>query len=183
MTKHIALLRGINVGGHKKILMADLRQIFKSLGYDNACTYIQTGNVIFDSNGNEDNLSLAKKIEDAIQACYDFDVPVMVCTAEELKTIINLNPYWKEKKENAYINKLHLTLFDTPPTEENINILKAIDYTPDSFKIIDRSIYLHCNKQYRDSKLNTNYLEKTLTIKATTRNWKTMLKILELVNK
>ncbi|MAP55438.1 MAG: hypothetical protein CL605_11100, partial [Altibacter sp.] len=81
---YIAFLRGINVGGHKKILMADLRLLFESLGYTQVRTYIQSGNVLFSA---EREKGLAENISEAIQIKYGWEVPVIVKTAEALRTI------------------------------------------------------------------------------------------------
>lgn len=180
MQRYIALLRGINVGGHKKILMADLRKLINTLGYTNIRTYIQTGNIIFDSSTKEDNSTIALNIQDAILDTFGFEVPVMVRTAEEIHAIVKQNPYATEGKSD--IDSLHLTLLDAKPTDENIAQLKAIDCHPDSFEIIDKSMYLYCVQKYSDTKLGNNIIEKKLKLRATTRNWKTTLKLLELAN-
>ena len=126
MHRYIALLRGINVGGHKKILMGDLRTLFNKLEYDNIRTYIQTGNIIFDSPKEEDNSTLAHRIEDTILDTYGFEVPVMIRTAEELGTIVKQNPYAINDKRD--IDTLYLTLLDTKPNNEDITQLKATDH-------------------------------------------------------
>lgn len=180
MQRYIALLRGINVGGHKKILMADLRKLIDTLGYTNIRTYIQTGNIIFDSSTKEDNSTIALNIQDAILDTFGFEVPVMVRTAEEIHAIVKQSPYATEGKSD--IDSLHLTLLDAKPTDENIAQLKAIDCHPDSFEIIDKSMYLYCVQKYSDTKLGNNIIEKKLKLRATTRNWKTTLKLLELAN-
>lgn len=181
MTKYIALLRGINVGGHKKILMAELRQLFKDLGFDNISTYIQTGNVIFSSSSGLDNLSLAETIERGIQKHFGFEVPVMVRTTKELQIIADQTPYWNSDNQN--IDSLHLTLLDKAPTNELLEKIKTATYEPDNFEVIDQSIFLYCPRQYKDTKLGNNFFERKLKVKATTRNWKTVIKILELAAK
>ena len=105
MKKYIAILRGINVGGHKKILMADLKQLFLDLNFYNVVTYIQSGNVIFGSEKQFDSIKSAYLIEQSISKSYSFDVPVIVKTFEEIKNSISLNPYLKVNQEN--IEKLY----------------------------------------------------------------------------
>lgn len=178
MNRYIVLLRGINVGGHKKILMADLRNLFEDLGFTNVRTYIQTGNIIFDYPAKDNNITLARKIEKKILNCYDFEVPVMVRTNEELNDIVNNNPYWKKKEIS--IDRLHLSLLEKTPTVENLDKLKAVDYSPDQYFILNKCVYLYCTNPYHNSKLSNNYIENKLKTKATTRNWKTILKLLEL---
>lgn len=175
MQQYIALLRGINVGGHKKILMADLRKMFLTLGFQNISTYIQTGNVIFSSPSTSNNISLAKTIEEGIQHTFGFDVTVLVRSAEELQDIVLQNPFWKEDSSN--IDRLHLTLIDKKAKNDG---LTTKDYLPDKFEIVGQSIFLYCSQSYKDCKVGNNIIEKKLKLKATTRNWKTVLKILAL---
>ena len=99
MKTYIALLRGINVGGHKKILMADLRLLFESIGLKDVQTYIQSGNVVFRS---KEETNLASKIANAIEAKYGFMVPVLIKKASELSEILLKCPFFDEKREKSY---------------------------------------------------------------------------------
>lgn len=180
MYRYIALLRGINVGGHRKVLMADLRKLLDALGYKNVRSYLQSGNVIFDTAQEQDENTLAQEIETSISKAYHFDVPVMVCTKEEWRDIVEQNPYYQEEADD--ISRLHLTLLDSVPSEENMDQLNLIECAPDSFTHINKSIYLYCERPYHQTKLSHHRIEKTLKVKATTRNWKTTLKVLELAS-
>src|SRR5690242_634275 len=97
MQTFISILRGINVSGQKKILMADLKIFFESLHFKDIATYIQSGNVVFKSDSKNTDQQLAKKIEKAISAKYHFEVPVIIRTSAELKNTISQNPFTKEK--------------------------------------------------------------------------------------
>jgi uncharacterized protein (DUF1697 family) len=174
MTKHIAILRGINVGGKRKILMADLKQLFKDLNFSDVTTYIQSGNVIFSSKKSEDTLSLANKIEKSISKNYDCTVPVIVRTADEIENAILKNPFIKGEETN--IERLHLTEKET----EKLEKIKTYNYSPDLFEIIDRDVFVYCSGKYHNSKLTNNFFENKLKISATTRNWKTVLKLSQL---
>ncbi|MCU4174077.1 DUF1697 domain-containing protein [Carboxylicivirga sp. N1Y90] len=178
MTKYIALLRGINVGGKRKILMADLKELFKNMGYSDISTYIQSGNVVFSSTKKESNVNLADKIEKAILKKFGFEVPVMVRTAQEFKSLLESNPYYKNASSD--VDRLHLTLLKEEPALEAINKLKQVDVGDDEFEIVGSSVFLYSTKQYRDTKLGNNFFEKKLKVGATTRNWKTILKLVEL---
>ena len=115
MTKYISILRGINVGGKRKILMADLRELYQSLGFENIITYIQSGNVIFDSKKKNAGSAFTKKIKAAIFEKYGFDVPVIIRSVEEIKNIIESNPYLK--KEGVQIENLCVTFLSDVPAE------------------------------------------------------------------
>ena len=107
MQKYISLLRGINVGGNKKILMADLKLLYANIGLLNISTYIQSGNVFFETESTDTAL-LAQNIENAIRAKYGFDVPVLVLNTRFLATITCENPFLTTAPPTA-IEKLHVT--------------------------------------------------------------------------
>lgn len=107
MAKYISILRGINVGGNRKILMADLKTLFEKIGFWDVQTYIQSGNVIFNAKNVQTNTEIGEVIQLAISERYGFDVPVIIRTAEEMVVSIANNPFWKEKESD--INWLHLT--------------------------------------------------------------------------
>jgi len=178
MTKFIALLRGINVGGKRKVLMADLKTLFSNLGYSNCITYIQSGNIIFDSNDKKENSQLAATIQKAIFDHYQFEVPVMVRNLNEWKQTIEKNPFFKNS--DISIDRLHLTLLDKNPEEEQIKKLNTTDFGADKFVNIGQDIFICCEGKYSDSKLTNTLFEKKLACQATTRNWKTVLKLSEL---
>src|SRR5215469_9663989 len=105
MTTYIAMLRGINVSGHKIIRMERLRAVFEELGFAHVKTYVQSGNVIFETN--EPPSGLAAKIERKIQAEFGFEVPVLTKSAKELKDIVKHNPLLKDSAIDPA--KLHVT--------------------------------------------------------------------------
>ena len=177
MTRYISILRGINVGGKRKILMADLKRLFENLGFINIATYIQSGNVIFDYNGKKDNIELANKIEQSIMDFYEFKVPVIVRTLDEIKHARLNNPFLKI---GAEIERLDLTFLKEIPTSEKLEKIKNYDFAPDKFEIINRDIYIFCSGKYSDSKLTNKFFENKLKITATTRNWNTVNKLYEM---
>jgi uncharacterized protein (DUF1697 family) len=190
MQKYISILRGINVGGKRKILMKDLKEIYQNLGFLNVETYIQSGNVIFnsefDSEFESDKLNKIKistKIEKAIFEKYNFEVPVIIRTKEELLNIQSSNPFIKnESEKQELINTLHLTFLESIPIAENIAKTKEIESTGlDKFEITGNNVFIFCEGSYHTSKLTNNFFEKKLKTKATTRNWKTIEKLTELV--
>ena len=178
MTKYIAILRGINVGGKRKILMADLKELFSEIGFADIQTYIQSGNVIFNTKRKDDNIEFANKIEQSIAKNYDFKVPVIVRNVEELNEAISNNPFFQKNDKE----RLHLTFLKEVPETEKLDKIKTYDYSPDKFEIKDKNVFVYCSGKYSDSKLTNKFFESKLKMSATTRNWKTVLKLLELLN-
>jgi uncharacterized protein (DUF1697 family) len=177
--KYIALLRGINVGGKRKLLMADLKALFSRLGFSNTVSYIQSGNVVFESEKGDNNIELAKKIETAIQEHFKLDVPVMVRKASEWKQIVSANPFLNDK--SIGIERLHLTLLDETPEDPQIDDLKQIVLDSDQFEVIGQEVFLCCKDKFSSkSKMTNSLFEKKFKCKATNRNWKTVMKLSEL---
>lgn len=178
MNRKIAILRGINVGGKRKILMADLKTLCEKLGFKNVKTYIQSGNLIFTSD--KLNSELEKKLEKAITDKFGFDVPVIVRSSEELQISIDKNPFFDADTD---VDRLHLTFLKEKPTEENKETILTYNSEPDKFKIDGRNVFIFCTGKYHQSKLTNDFFEKKLHTGATTRNWKTVLKLNELSKK
>lgn len=175
MSKKIAVLRGINVGGKRKILMTDLKALCEDLSWKNVVSYIQSGNLIF--NSDLPNSELEQQLENAITDCYGFDVPVIVRNSNELEDIVNKNPFFKEEKD---INVFYLAFLKEKPTQENLKKTLTFNFEPDVFQIKEKEVFLCYSERYSKSKLTNNFLEKKLKVTATTRNWKTILKLQEL---
>lgn len=178
MKTYNSILRGINVSGQKKVLMTDLKALYESLGFEDVTTYIQSGNVIFKTSLQSSNLNLAKKIEDAILKKYNFDVPVIIRSIEEIENVISANPFLKETEINT--EKLHVTFLADAPDKASLESIKNFDYPPDKFFIIGKEVFLHCPVSYGETKLSNKFFENQLKVSATTRNWKTINKLLEI---
>lgn len=170
-TTYVALLRGINLGGHKLVKMEQLRKAFEDLRFDDVKTYIQSGNVIFKA-PKQTPESLAKKIEEKILRQFGFPVPVVVKTADEIAEIVKNNSLVKEK--GIDISKLHVTFLSSVPEKDAVKVLDAIPVGADQFCCSGKAVYLHCPDGYHATKLGNNVLAKILKTGATTRNWKTV---------
>jgi len=174
MNTYIALLRGINVGGHKKVQMAELRKLLSNAGFENVQTYIQSGNVILESS--EDN---AQNIEDIIQkAMFDhfgFEVSILVRTRQELQFIFYACPFSEEKMKDSYFIILHVS-----PNEELVKIASEKVYEGEEYLIINDCIYFYSAKNYGQVKFNMNFFERKLKTASTSRNYRTMVKLLSL---
>lgn len=177
MEKYISILRGINVGGQRKIPMADLKSLYEDLGFKEVITYIQSGNVIFESNKISVKV-LEQMIEKKINETFNLIVPVVIRQIREMKNILTINPFVKMK--GIDIDKLHITFLDEIPGQEVLININKYDYSPDKFIIKEKEVFLYCPGGYGKTKLSNNFFENKLKLKATTRNWKTVNKLVEL---
>lgn len=175
---YVSILRGINVGGQRKILMADLKKLYENLGFKDVVTYIQSGNVIFKTTENYSSEDLIQILETAIFEQYQFNVPIIIRTKDEIDKTIDTNPFLSDK--DVDLEKLHVTFLENTPNSTQLEKIKAYDYSPDKFIIVDKNVYLYCPIDYGHSKLSNSFFELKLKTKATTRNWKTVNKLSEL---
>ena len=178
MPKYISFLRGINMAGHYPVKMADLSALYKSLGFNDAETYIQSGNVIFSYEGDSQTADIAGRIESAILRRFSYNVPVMIRTTEELKKILASNPFQAE--HNFDPSKMIAIILYEKPGEEQLNKMKGIDYPPDKYEITGNEIFVYCPNGFGRTKLYTNFFEKKLGVIGTARNWKTITALLQL---
>ncbi|MEO8853185.1 MAG: DUF1697 domain-containing protein [Ginsengibacter sp.] len=158
METYISILRGINVSGQKKILMADLKILYENLQFEDVKTYIQSGNVVFKSEKKISDADTAKKIEDSIQKRYGFNVPVIIRSLREINKVIDSNPYLSKK--NIDLKKLHVTFLSEIPSKEKLQDLKSADFSPDEFTIKGKEIYLHIPVSYGETKLSIRFLRR-----------------------
>ena len=174
MKTYIALLKGINVGGHKKIPMADLRELLSKLGFKNVKTYIQSGNVIFDSI-ELSPIQIETIISRTIFDHFGFDVAVIVRAPQELKRIFEACPFSEQKKKASYFMLLHKA-----PDDKMVKSASEKVYEGEDYKIKGDCIYYYTEKGFGRAKFNVNFFEGKLKTFATARNYKTMVKLLEL---
>jgi uncharacterized protein (DUF1697 family) len=175
---YVAFLRGINVSGKNKILMSELSKVFLSLDFSDIMTYVQSGNVIFNSEETENSL-IKNKIESAIKSEFGYDILVIIKSQNELIEIYKSNPFINESNNN--IEKLYITFLETIPENSLVNKFLQADFSPDKFLINGNVIYLNYADKYSDSKLITNFWESKLKVKASSRNWKTISSIFKLI--
>ncbi len=173
---HVALLRGINVGGKNKLPMKDLAAMFADAGCDDVRTYIQSGNVVFRA-----RQALARRVSSVIsQAIADrfgFEVPVITRTAAEMEKVVASNPFLRTGVDSA---KLHVAFLAKRPTTANVAKLEPDRSPPDEFTVQGREIYLHRPGGMARTKLTNAYFDGKLGTTSTMRNWNTVLKLLEL---
>ncbi|MGZ7208532.1 MAG: DUF1697 domain-containing protein [Methanobacterium sp.] len=175
--KYIALLRGINIGRKNRVKMTDLVKTLESSRFENVKTYLQSGNVIFKCNS-ADTEKIAEDIKRKISQTFGLSINVIVRRDEELENIINSNPFIKNPEIER--NKLHVTFLNEKPDKENISNLDINKGKNEEFEVNDKEIYLYLPNGYARTKLTNNLWEKKFNTIATTRNWKTVNKLLEL---
>ena len=177
MQTYIAMLRGINVSGHRKVPMAELKQLLKGLHFRNVRTYIQSGNVVFET----ENINLAEiatQIEQAIAQQYGFEVPVLLRTPEELRQAIASNPFRSENSQPD--ERVYVTFMDQQPDPALLSNIDAAKYHPDRFIAEGRELYVLCPGGYGNTKLSNSFFESKLKQTATTRNWKTLNELVKM---
>jgi uncharacterized protein (DUF1697 family) len=179
MKTYIALLRGINVAGQKKIKMSALKIMFEGLGCTSVTTYIQSGNIIFKYNI-IDIEKLRNLIKKAIFTQFGFDVPVLVFTLETVQSIHDNNPF-SERLKNGEIEEKYIffTLLANEPDMMAVKELMSNSYGTEEFVINSKVVYFFAANGYGKTKLNNNFFERKLKSIATTRNLKTIVNILK----
>jgi len=177
VTLYIALLRGINVGGRRTVKMEKLKSIMESLEFQNVKTYIQSGNVLFETEARDTNL-LRQSIESKLDEELGFKIPAIVRTGAELEDVVKQNPFHSgTESENT---NLHLTFLSSEPDEKALDRLASYKNDVDDFRVLNREVYLRCGTGYGTTMFSNNFFESMLKVLATTRNWKTVNKILRL---
>jgi uncharacterized protein (DUF1697 family) len=177
MTRYVALLRGINVAGSKKIAMADLRALLAAMGYAEIVTYLHSGNAVFTAEAQPADV-LARKIQDRIAADLGTEVTVMIRTAGQLAAVLAANPLEKAPVNPSRFFVAFLSAAVNPaapyvtgdraPSDDRVwvNGSEAFLWCPKGFSVLD----------------HTSLIEKTFSVIATTRNWNTVIKLASLAS-
>ncbi|MDN0197270.1 DUF1697 domain-containing protein [Streptomyces sp. S.PNR 29] len=177
-TTYAALLRGINVGGAKKVPMADLRTLMEGLGHDAVRTYLQSGQAVFTSDHGDEE-SLAAELRGAIEKRFGFGVDVIVRDHAYLKAVAEACPFPAAELE---ARQLHVTYFSGPVDAERFAEIDQAAFLPEEFRLGDRALYLYAPNGLGRSKLAEQLARPRITkgLIATTRNWNTVVKLVEL---
>lgn len=174
--RYVALLRGINVTGKNMIKMETLRATFESLGFKNVVSYINSGNLAFDTTKTEDG-KLAKKIHDAIQKDFGFDISVMVRSMAEIEEIVAWNPFAGQFESHKDV---HVFFLNDKLTKEQESLLLAQGNENELFAILHRHVACLIKIHITDSAVGKGFIDKKLKVAATGRNWRTVQKLVEL---
>ena len=179
--KYIVLLRGINISGKNKIVMSELKKEFDNLGYQEITTYLNSGNVIFETNS-EDKNAIKNNIQLMIKDKFNFDIPTYVMTSQELKELLNHSPEWWGKDDKEIYDNI---IFIIPPTTYN-EVFNTIG-SPNEYEKIQEyknNIFWSFDlKNYRKSNWWSKTANTDISDKITIRTANTMRKILEICNK
>jgi len=170
MSTYVALLRGINVGGRNLVAMAQLRELFADMGYQDVQTYIQSGNVIFTSGKKPQS----EEIEAAIEGRFGVVSTTVLRTPSELKTTMARNPF--DQVESA---ELHVGFMARRPPKSALLSLDSHRFLPDHFTVVGREVYLHIPGGMARTKV-PGYVNRQLAVPITLRNWNSLTKLVEL---
>lgn len=176
MHEYISLLRGINVGG-KTLKMDRLASLYESLGLRDVTTYIQSGNVLFNT-AHADMGGLKATIENQIRDQFGLSVTVIIKDRRELAEIIERNPFVQMGR--AEVDKMHVTFLEGKPEEAWLERLPLDAGMGDEFRVIGTEVYLLCPGGYGRTVLSNSFFEKNLQVRATTRNWRTVNKLYQI---
>jgi uncharacterized protein (DUF1697 family) len=176
--RHVALLRGINVGGKNKLPMKQLVALFETAGCSDVRSYIQSGNVVFTADA-----ALARRIASHIAAAihdrHGLTVPVVMRSAEELQAVASGNPFLGAGVDPK---QLHVGFLAEEPSRSAIAALDPDRSPPDRFELRGRELYLHCPNGMARTKLTNAYFDAKLATTSTMRNWRTVLKVREMLS-
>ena len=174
MPTYVALLRGVNVGGARKLPMKELAPALAGLGLEDVVTYIQSGNVVFRAPAGG-RAKLVSQVEQAIETAFGLDVTVVLRTPAELAKIVAASPFDEPEGKN-----LHVAFLDRRPAKAALAKLDPDRSPPDEFAVVGTEVYLRFPNGSGRTKLGADYFERTLGVRATARNWRTVTKLLEL---
>lgn len=174
MTTRIALLRGINVGGNKKVAMADLRDMAAGLGLTDVRTVLQTGNLVF-AGGKRDGPALERLLEAEARAKLSLDTQFFVRTAAEWERVVEQNPFGDEAERDP--GHLVVWCLKAAPGAAQVRALQAAITGREVARVVGREAYLVYPDGIGGSRLTAAVLDRALGVRGTGRNWNTVLKL------
>lgn len=177
MSIHIALLRGINVGGRNTVAMSDLRDLFGDLGFAGAKSLLQSGNLVFKSD-RRTGAALERLLELETAKRLGVSADYIIRSALEWAKIVARNPFPKEAKDDP--SHLLVMFLKSAPPATSVNSLQAAIKGPESIRCDGRHLYVVYPAGIGRSKLSGTLIEQTLDSRGTARNWNTVLKLLAL---
>ena len=179
MPRHVALLRSVNVAGHGRLAMDELRASFDALGYTGVATYIQTGNVLF-STGSKSEAKIAAAIEERLAEDFGDAPAVLVRSVADFQRIGASSPYAKAGANPA---RHHVTFLATAPSKPALDAFQLPKSGRDELVVDGKEIYVHTPDGYANTKYTGTFLERRLGVVSTTRNWNTVTKLCALAER
>jgi uncharacterized protein (DUF1697 family) len=174
--RFVALLRSVNVAGHGRLAMNELRASFEALGYTDVTTYIQTGNVLFTA-GSKSERGIAATVEQRLAEDFGDSPAVLVRSVADFRRVGSSSPYAKAGADPA---RHHVTFLATVPTKAALEALTLPPSGHDELVVDGKEVYVHTPDGYADTKYTGTFLERRLGVVSTTRNWNTVTKLSEL---
>jgi uncharacterized protein (DUF1697 family) len=177
---HVALIRGINVGGHKQVAMADLLTLMAKLGLSNPRSLLQSGNLVFENAGRTAE-QLERLLEAEIERRMAMKLDVFVRTAEEWTTIVRRNPFTAEAERDPA--RLIVMFLKDAPEAKDVKAVRAAISGPETIQVVGRHGYVVYPAGMGNSRLTHAVLERKLARRGTARNWNTVLKLAALTSR
>ena len=176
MPAYVSLLRAVNVGG-RKLAMTDLRALYEQHGHADVVTYVQSGNVVSRTSARS-AAGVERTISAAIADEFGLDVEVLVRTPKELRSVLDRTPFLQRGRADP--KTLHVTFLASRPDAPLVDALDERAFSPDEFRVDQREVYVSCPNGYGRTKINNMWFERKLKVPATTRNWTTVTKLVDL---
>lgn len=173
--KYIAFLRGINVGGKNKVKMETLREICGAIGFENVKTYINSGNIIFETSKSNDK-KLAETISEAIEKEFGLQIKTIVRSVAEIEEIARNNPFEGQFENDK---NLHVFFLDEEMPSEKAELLLSNNNENEQYFVRGKEIFCLLKVSVLDSLMGKDYIAKKLKVSSTARNWRTVNKVLE----
>lgn len=180
--KYVTLLRGINVGGKNRLKMSDLIILLERSNAQSVKTYIQSGNVVFVHQANLNSIAFSNAIKKAIQEAYQYDIELITLNLTSFMEVCHVNILAQQYPDR--LKWLHVSIFSESINinEEQKDKLQALKKESEEVYYTNKALYLYCPNGYGKTKLHNKAIEKLLNTKATTRNWRTITKLKEMLN-
>jgi uncharacterized protein (DUF1697 family) len=176
MPTYVALLRGINVGGKHKLPMKDLTELYVKAGCSQVKTYIQSGNVVFQTKGSAE--PVCAKVSAAIEKTFGFSPPIILRTTDEMEKVTRNNPFLKAGAPEV---ELHVLFLADVPKRADVESLSQYSFPPDEFIVRGKEVYLRLPNGFGTSKLAAMRFDAKLHTVVTARNWRTVNQLLEIM--
>lgn len=177
MTRCIALLRGINVGGHNRVAMADLRKLCEDLGHRDVATYVQSGNVVLTTD-RDDLQTIGAELTERMRTELDVAPTVLVRSLDDLEGVVAANPFPEAAAEDP--TTVHAAFLSAEPSDPTTLTFDADTYSPERIASGDRVRYLFLPQGIGKSQLATDLMRRRTDVEVTARNWRTVTKLLHL---
>ncbi|GGP35576.1 DUF1697 domain-containing protein [Streptomyces abikoensis] len=179
MTTYVALLRGINVGGKKRVPMQTLRELLAGMGCESVRTHLNSGNAVFTHSADDgaDEATLAARLEEAIERELGFSVTCLVREAGEIRRVVDANPFAGQEVDPA---RFVVTFLAGPADPATVADLDPAEYAPEAFALGEREVYAHYANGIRDSRLAKVLTERRLGTAGTGRNWNTVTRLADM---